>query len=110
MKYVKILLALGMIVNITFFVSGCATMTVGQEFPSNCVAQIDIGETTKLEVIDTLGPPWQFGLEDGYEIWIYGHYDYSRFSKAQCRRLVVRFDSDDIVSSYTYNTTAHNIE
>jgi hypothetical protein len=93
----------GLMVFIVFF-SACAS--VGREFPSGKVSEIKIGKTTQAEIEAMFGKPWRTGIEDDLVTWTYGRYHYSAFSQAQTKDLVVRFDSNKIVHSYTYNTTA----
>jgi len=83
--------------------AGCAT--VGREFPVGPVATIKIGETTQEEIRRQFGEPWRTGIEDGRRTWTYGRYHYSAFGPAQTRDLVVRFDKDGKVASYTFNST-----
>jgi hypothetical protein len=86
------------------FLSACAT--VGKDFPSGKVSEIKIGKTTQTEIEAMFGKPWRTGIEDGLVTWTYGKYHYSAFSQAQTKDLVVRFDNNKIVRSYSYNTTA----
>ena len=44
-------------------------------------------------------------MDDGDQTWTYGHYRYSLFGEAKTEDLVIRFDKDGVVSSYTFNTT-----
>ncbi|WP_305042721.1 outer membrane protein assembly factor BamE domain-containing protein [Geoalkalibacter sp.] len=83
--------------------AGCAT--VGRDFSTSGVAAIRIGETTKTDARALFGNPWRTGVEDGRETWTYGHYRYSLFSPAQTRDLVLRFDKEGRVASYTFNST-----
>ena len=85
---------------------GCAT--VGQDFPSSFVTQIEIGKTTQNNIRTMFGAPWRVGLDNGRKTWTYGRYQYSLFSKEKTKDLVVRFDDKGVVVSYTYNTTKHN--
>ena len=95
--------AAGMIV-FALFLSACAT--VGKDFPSGKVNEIQIGKTTQAEIEAMFGKPWRTGIEDGFVTWTYGKYKYSAFSQTQTKDLVVRFDNSKIVRSYTFNTTA----
>ena len=83
--------------------SGCAT--VGWEFPVASVDSIVIGKTTRDDIQRLFGNPWRVGVEDGNETWTYGHYRYKLFGQAKSRDLLVRFDANHVVRSYTFNTT-----
>ena len=84
-------------------VVGCAR--VGHKFNVAGVAQIQIGQTSKSDVMTLFGTPWRTGIEDGRETWTYGYYKYSLFSDAKTRDLVLRFNADGKVVSYTFNST-----
>lgn len=86
-----------------FIVAGCAT--VGQDFATHNVDQIEIGETTRADIQEMFGEPWRTGVEDGKRTWTYGKYRWSAFGDAETTDLVVRFNKDGTVSSYVYNTT-----
>jgi hypothetical protein len=96
-------LILGMALLFTLFFSGCAT--VGRDFPAYQVPRIKIGETTQTDIRSMFGPPWRVGIEDGTKTWTYGRYRYGLFAEASTQDLVVRFNDNGIVTSYTYNTT-----
>lgn len=85
---------------------GCAT--VGRDFPAARVPEITLGQTTQRQVRDLFGPPWRVGLEDGGRVWTYGKYRYRLFGPACTQDLVIRFNDQGAVASYTYNTTDHN--
>ncbi len=82
---------------------GCAT--VGHEFPSSGVAQIRMGQTTQQQVKELFGEPWRTGVEDGRPTWTYGRYRYRLFGETQTKDLIVRFDAQNRVHSYTFSTT-----
>ena len=92
-----------MFVMLLFVFASCAT--VGHKFPVDAVTRIRLGETTREDIKEILGPPWRIGLEDGNRTWTYGYYKYSLFGETITRDLVIRFDSNGVVSSYTFNTT-----
>ncbi len=82
-----------------------ACLTVGKSFPDYAVPDIKIGKTTESEIRKLFGPPWRTGMDGGERTWTYGHYRYSLFGEAKTEDLVIRFDKDGVVSSYTFNTT-----
>lgn len=83
--------------------AGCAT--VGRDFPVSQIPRIQIGQTTQDQIRVMFGEPWRVGIENGERTWTYGKYRYGLFSESSTRDLVVRFDNNGVVSSYTYNTT-----
>jgi outer membrane protein assembly factor BamE (lipoprotein component of BamABCDE complex) len=84
---------------------GIGCISVGNDFPVEPVRQIEIGTTTRDDVQRMFGDPWRTGIEDGQRTWTYGTYRYSLFGDASTRDLVVRFDDEGAVSSYTFNST-----
>lgn len=81
---------------------GC--LSVGDPFPVEAVRRIEVGQTTREDVRRMFGEPWRTGLDDGRRTWTYGHYRYSLFGSERTRDLVVRFDDDGRVASYTFNS------
>ena len=88
---------------IAVFLAGCAT--VGHKFPSERVPELEIGKTTSEEVRSMFGEPWRTGIEDGLPTWTYGRYKYRLIGDDSTTDLVIRFDANNVVKSYTYNTT-----
>ena len=84
-------------------VTGCAS--VGQEFAASRVLELRIGETTQQEVREMFGAPWRTGIEDGMPTWTYGEYHYFLFGTDDTKDLLIRFNNQKIVRSYTFNTT-----
>jgi hypothetical protein len=83
-----------------------ACFNVGRHFPHGDIpAALHLGATTQRDVRERLGEPWRTGWEDGMRTWTYGHYRYSLFAPAHTRDLVLRFDADGVLRSYTYNST-----
>ena len=85
-----------------------ACATVGRDFPVSRVSDIVIGETTQAQIESMFGSPWRVGIEDGLGTWTYGKYRYRLFGETSTQDLVIRFSENDIVSSYTFNTTEHD--
>jgi len=88
---------------LSILLASCAT--VGRDFPSERVSQIEIGKTTQADIEKMFGKPWRTGIEDGEPTWTYGKYKYTLGGKTSTRDLVVRFDKHNVVSSYTFSTT-----
>lgn len=94
----------------TFVLSGSITLlsgcvTVGHEFPAGQVSSIKIGTTTQNEITNLFGTPWRTGVENGLQTWTYGDYSYSLLGESNSEDLVIRFNKNNVVSSYTFNST-----
>ncbi len=91
------------IVCLALFVSACAT--VGRDFSAAKIYDIQIGKTTQAEIQAMFGTPWRVGVEDGKPTWTYASYHYSAFRETRTKDLVIRFDANNVVRSYTFNTS-----
>jgi len=74
--------------------------TVGRAFDVHQVRQIEIDKTTKVEIRQMFGDPWRTGLEDGKRTWTYGQY-----SVNITRDLMIRFDDQNVVKSYSFSSS-----
>jgi len=83
--------------------SSCAT--VGRDFSHQAVAQIKIGITSRDEVRRLFGSPWRIGIENGADTWTYGSYRYRIFKAPASSDLVVRFNPQGLVESFSFSTT-----
>lgn len=92
------------IISVLLMSGGCAR--VGYEFKSEQVTLIKIGETTQNDIITMFGQPWRKGIENGVTMWTYGRYTYRLIGEADTKDLVVKFNSEGKVISYTFNATA----
>jgi outer membrane protein assembly factor BamE (lipoprotein component of BamABCDE complex) len=99
------IISLAIIVALTIAISGC--FTVGHDFPVDQVSAIKIGKSTQEDIRSMFGSPWRVGMEDGQRTWTYGKYRYSAFSETKTQDLVIRFDDQGKVVSFTFNTTEH---
>jgi SmpA/OmlA family protein len=97
-RLTQAIVSLGLWVGLT----GC--LTVGRDFPTDKIGQIAIGHTTRDEVHRMFGEPWRTGIEDGRRTWTYGRYKYKLFGETETRDLVIRFDPNGVVASYTFNS------
>ncbi len=85
---------------------GCAT--VGRDFPAGKVNEIKNGQTSKSDVFNLFGSPFQKGVEDGQLTWTYTYNKYSIGGETKTRTLKIRFDNQDRVASYSYDSNFSN--
>jgi len=102
-NYAKVLI---LFTGLTLFASGC--ITLGKDFPGINVPIIKIGKTTKNQIRKLFGSPWLSGRQGGELAWTYGIYDYSLFGERKAKDLVIQFNDNGIVTTYTFSTTEHN--
>lgn len=101
-KKVGLLWVLAMAIALLTF-GGCAR--VGTNFNAQQVHKIKIGETTQNDVIAMFGQPWRKGVENGVRMWTYGRYTYRLIGETDTKDLVIKFNNEGKVLSYTFNTT-----
>lgn len=82
--------------------TGC--FTVGRNFVSTPVKQIEKGVTTKADITKAFGDPFRRGLDDGYESWTYVYNRWSPFYQTRSKDLYLVFNKDGTVRSYTFNS------
>lgn len=84
--------------------AGC--MTIGQDFNHEAVDLIKQNQTTDKEVLKIFGNPLRTGIaEDGAREWTYAHYKGGAFRSLEGRDLVIKFNDNGTVRSYSYHTT-----
>ena len=99
MRILRPLTTLMLFVAMSLPVTGCMP-TVGETFPFYKVRQIEVEKTTMAEIREMFGEPWRTGLENGERTWTYGEY-----SKNITRDLVIRFDDQNVVKSYSFSSS-----
>lgn len=80
--------------------SGC--LYYGRDFPVTPVREIKNNVTNQREIYAAFGEPDRRGLENGYEIWIYSYQFYELAQLRESKELVVVFNGDQTVRSYSY--------
>ena len=83
-----------------------ACVTIGEAFPSQSVPSFALGKATQADIQKTYGSPFRTGVEDGDVTWTYVHYKFRVFGQQCTQDLVVRFNANGTVKSFTYNTTS----
>jgi hypothetical protein len=101
MRLIKQLLRPVLALVIGLLLAGC--VTAGKDFNVHMVRQIQLQQTTRAQIEQMFGPPWRTGLEDGKQTWSYGYYKHS-LSDTMSRDLVVRFNPNGTVASYSFNS------
>lgn len=99
MRTLHKLTTLALLASLSLPLAGCMP-AVGRPFPVDQVRQIEIGKTTKAEARQMFGDPWRTGIEDGLRTWTYGEY-----SVKNSRDLVIRFDDQNLVKSYSFSSS-----
>jgi SmpA / OmlA family len=83
-----------------FMLSGCFSM--GRDFGSAPVRQIQNNVTTQREVFAYFGEPIRKGLENGLETWTYSYQYYELGQLRDSKELHVVFNQDLTVKSYSF--------
>lgn len=74
----------------------------GRDFPVTPVREIKNSVTSQREIFANFGEPDRRGLENGNEIWIYSYQFYELAQLRESKELVVVFNADQTVRSYSY--------
>jgi len=81
---------------------GC--LSLGRPFPSDKVKAIVINKTTQTDIETAYGHPYRTGVEDGDVTWNYLDEHYSMVGQPRTKDLVLRFNADGTVKSYSFST------
>ena len=82
---------------------GC--VTAGKSFRSDDLSWIVANKTSQGEIQRVLGEPFRVGVDSGSLTWTYGYYRYRLLGETRTKDLVIEFNRDGTVSSYTFNTS-----
>jgi hypothetical protein len=82
---------------------GCAT--VGKQFQFAGPQSIQVGKTTKDDLVKQYGEPFRVGYDDGDLKWTYGYYKYRLFGDSDTKDLEITFDKSGFVRKYSYATS-----
>jgi hypothetical protein len=80
-----------------------ACVTVGRDFATTPVSNIQLNVTTQREVFSNFGEPYRKGIENGYETWSYSYNYWELGQLKESKELVVAFNKDNTVRSYSFN-------
>ncbi|MBC8285674.1 MAG: hypothetical protein H8E32_17810 [Nitrospinae bacterium] len=98
----KIILNFSMAVLLFSLFTGCAS--VGKDFDSEKVKNIQNNVTTQLEIVDWFGVPFKEGTENGYTMWTYQKDKWKAVGDAESKGLVILFDDKNKVKAYRYES------
>ena len=90
------------LVGILVFFIGC--VTEGRRFDEQLFPRIKEGKTTKIEVQEWLGTPYQKGIEGGLETWSYYYLEGSVGRDRHSKELKIWYDEKGVVKSVAYTT------
>jgi len=83
--------------------AGCVSLRIGREFPSPDAHWIIAGKSDRWGLQRMLGEPYQVGFENGDPTW---RWLYVRRDPAGAvsKDLIVRFNADGIVKTYSFTS------
>ena len=84
------------------FWMGCAS--VGKNFNSKKVKNIENNVTTQLEILNWFGVPFKEGTENGYTMWTYQIDKWRMLGEVESKGLVILFDDKSKVKAYRYES------
>lgn len=83
-----------------------ACVSVGRPFPGQGTPALAIGTATQADIQKTYGDPFRTGVEDGDVTWTYVNYKLRLFGQQCAQDMVIRFNANGTVKSFTYNTSS----
>jgi hypothetical protein len=85
------------------FAIGCGT--VGKNFDSSRVKNIQNNQTNQSQILDWFGVPFKEGNENGHTMWTYQFDKWKAIGDNESKDLVILFDDSNIVKAYRYTDT-----
>jgi len=85
--------------------AGYGCISVGRPFSSDDLSWIIKDQTTKDDIYYELGEPFRVGVDSEKLTWTYGYYKYYLIGSTRTKDLIVYFNKDGTVHSYTFNTS-----
>jgi hypothetical protein len=93
------------LIGVFILLAGYGCIHVGRQFDSDNLSWIAKNQTTKIDMSARLGEPFRAGIDQGMLTWTYGYYDYRLIGQTYTKDLVVYFNPDGTVHSYTFSTS-----
>ena len=87
-----------------FFLPACYG-TVGNNFDSSQIKNIQSNVTSQKEIFERFGAPFKKGVENDQTMWTYQFDKWNAVGPAQSKDLVILFDNKNIVKAYRYTTS-----
>ena len=82
---------------------GCGS--IGKDFSSDKVQNIQNNVTTQSEILDWFGIPFKEGIENAHTMWTYQLDKWNAFADTQSKDLVILFDENNIVKAYRFTSS-----
>ncbi|MBT5377405.1 MAG: hypothetical protein HOL15_11370 [Nitrospinaceae bacterium] len=82
---------------------GCGT--VGKNFDSSKVENIQNNVTTQLDILNWFGVPYKEGKENNHAMWTYQLDTWQAIGDGVSKGLVILFDDNNIVKAYRYESS-----
>ena len=94
----------GVLILLACAASLCACVSLGRPFVTDNVKSISIGKTTQADITNTFGIPFRMGSDSGDTTWTYVDYHFGLMGPQRATDLVVKFNADGTVKSYSFNS------
>ncbi|MFQ5449464.1 MAG: hypothetical protein ACE5E9_02490 [Nitrospinaceae bacterium] len=90
---------------VAIFAWGLGCGSVGKNFDSDKVKNIQNNTTTQAEILDWFGVPFKEGTENNHTMWTYQFDKWSAFNDTQSKDLVILFDDKNVVKAYRFTSS-----
>jgi len=78
-------------------------MSIGKDFPTTPVSNIQVDKTSQREIFSYFGEPYRKGVDNGLETWTYTFNYWELGQLRNSRELYVVFGKDGVVKSYSFS-------
>ncbi len=85
---------------------GCSS--VGKNFNTSKVRDIENNVTTQTHILDWFGVPYIEGVNNGDVMWTYQFDTYNSLGKEKSKDLVILFDTNNVVKAYRFSSNIKN--
>jgi len=89
---------------LVIFLASCYG-TMGKNFDSSELKNIQNNVTRQEEIFERLGAPFKKGIENGQVMWTYQFDKWNALGPTYSKDLVILFDKENIVKAYRYTTS-----
>lgn len=90
---------------LAIMIQSCAS--IGSDFDFKGPQSIQLGQTTRNEIVRTYGVPFRSGFNNGELVWTYGLYKYRLWRASETKDLQIIFNKKGLVTDYSYSTSVN---
>jgi len=93
---------------IVLFIGLAACGSTGRDYDTTHLTDIQNNVTTKENIRQWFGEPYQTGRRDNMEMWTYQFDGYNSLGKDESKDLVLMFDDSGVVKAYRHSSNMNH--